>query len=278
MPRVEKSFLDVAKEASLEAGEMLLGQFEQRAYERSSPFELKSAFDLVTAADRASEKLIIEKLSHYFPSHSIQAEEGGGQESGSEYRWYVDPLDGTTNFAHGYPAWSVTMALEKAGELIVGVVFDPNLDNFFWAEKGNGAFLNNQRIQVSQVATLADSLSCTGFPNDSRASNPNIHFFYQMAMETHGVRRGGSAAIDLAYTACGRLDAFWEFGLKPWDLAAGKLLVSEAGGVVTEMRGGVHTVKSADVMADNGLLHHELVARFGEVFRGELRHPMPIVG
>jgi len=267
------SFLDAAIDICLAAGNLL-----RYHYERRIGFELKAEFDLVTEADRASEKLVVERLRQYFPSHSIQAEEGGGQESGSEYRWYVDPLDGTTNFAHGYPAWSVTMALEKGGELVTGVVFDPTRNELFACEKGSGAFLNGKRIQVSRVAKLADSLSCTGFPNHNRGSNPNVHFFYQLAMETHGVRRGGSAAIDLAYTACGRLDAFWEIGLSPWDLAAGKLLVTEAGGICTEMRGGVHTMKSADIMADNGLLHDELAARFAEVFRGELRHAMPAAG
>jgi myo-inositol-1(or 4)-monophosphatase len=264
------SHLDAAIEISLAAGNLLRYHYEQRI-----GFELKAEFDLVTAADRASEKLVVEKLRQYFPTHSIQAEEGGGNESGSEYRWYVDPLDGTTNFAHGYPAWSVTMALEKAGELIVGVVFDPTRNELFACEKGAGSFLNGKRIQVSRVDKLANSLSCTGFPNHNRKSNPNVLFFYQLAMETHGVRRGGSAAIDLAYTACGRLDAFWEIGLSPWDLAAGKLLVTEAGGVCTEMHGGKHEMKSADIMADNGLLHDELIARFAEVYRGELRHPIP---
>ena len=229
----------------------------------------------MTEADKASEKLVIERLRQYFPSHAIQAEEGGGSETGSEYRWYVDPLDGTTNFAHGYPAWSVTMALEKAGELIVGVVFDPNRNELFAAEKGGGAFLNGKRIQVSRIDKLANSLSCTGFPNHNRATNPNVHFFYQLAVETHGVRRGGSAAIDLAYTACGRLDAFWEIGLSPWDLAGGKLLVTEAGGTCTTMRGKKHFVNSPDVLADNGLLHDEIIGRFAEVYRGELRQKMP---
>jgi myo-inositol-1(or 4)-monophosphatase len=266
--------MDAAIEISLAAGNLL-----RYHYERRIGFELKAEFDLVTEADRASEKLVVERLRQYFPSHSIQAEEGGGGESatGSEYRWYVDPLDGTTNFAHGYPAWSVTMALEKAGELIVGVVFDPNRNELFACEKGAGAFLNGKRIQVSRVDKLANSLSCTGFPNHNRKSSPNIHFFYQLAMETHGVRRGGSAAIDLSYTACGRLDAFWEIGLSPWDLAAGKLLVTEAGGVVTTMRGDAHAVTSPDVMADNGLLHEELLARFARIIGGELRHPIPAV-
>lgn len=264
------SFVDAAIETSLAAGNLL-----RYHYERRVGFELKSEFDLVTEADRASEKLVIERLRGYFPDHSIQAEEGGGSEISAEYRWYVDPLDGTTNFAHGYPAWSVTMALEKAGELIAGVVYDPVRNELFAAEKGAGAFLNGKRIRVSSESKLSNSLSCTGFPNHNRGTNPNVHFFYQLAMETHGVRRGGSAAIDLSYTACGRLDAFWEIGLHPWDLAAGKLLVMEAGGVVTDMRGGPHSMASADIIADNGALHGALVDRFAEIFRGELRHRIP---
>jgi len=267
------SFIDAAVEIAHAAGNLLRYYHEKRV-----GFELKGEFDLVTEADKASEKLVVERLRQYFPSHSIQAEEGGGGETGSEYRWYVDPLDGTTNFAHGYPVWSVTLALEKAGELVAGVVFDPNRDEMFAAEKGAGSFLNGHRIQVSKTARLAQSLTCTGFPNHARVGNPNIYFFYQLAMETHGVRRCGSAAIDLSYTAGGRLDAFWEFGLKPWDLAAGKLLVVEAGGICTDMRGGVHSMASEDVMATNGLLHEGMKARFAEVFRGELRQPMPPVG
>jgi myo-inositol-1(or 4)-monophosphatase len=266
------SFLDAAIETSLAAGSLL-----RYHYEKGIGFDLKAEFDLVTEADKASEKLVVERLRRYFPGHSILSEEGGGQEVGSEYRWYVDPLDGTTNFAHGYPAWSVTMALEKAGELIVGIVYDPNRNELFAAEKGGGAFLNGKRIQVSKTGKLANSLSCTGFPNHNRKSNPNVLFFYQLAMESHGVRRGGSAAIDLAYTACGRLDAFWEIGLNPWDLAGGKLLVTEAGGVCTTMRGGKHEMSSPDVIADNGLLHDELVARFDEVFEGKLRQPIPSI-
>ncbi len=267
------SFIEAAIDISLAAGNLL-----RYHYERRIGFELKSEFDLVTEADRASEKLVIERLRALFPDHSIQAEEGGGSELGSEYRWYLDPLDGTTNFAHGYQSWSVTMALEKSGELIAGVVFDPTRNELFSAEKGAGAYLNGKRIHVSQVEKLSQSLTCTGFPNNNRRTNPNIHFFYQMALATHGVRRGGSAAIDLANTACGRLDAFWEIGLSPWDLAAGKLLVMEAGGRVSEMRGAPHAMPSVDILADNGLLHDEMIARFTEIYCGELRYPIPPIG
>src|SRR5437762_5040437 len=220
-------------DSARESGALLATYFERRV-----AFELKGDFDLVTEADRASERLVVERLRSHFPSHSIIAEEGGGHQGKSGYRWYVDPLDGTTNFAHGYPVYNVTMGLEQDGEMLIGVVFDPSRQEMFSAERGAGAYLNNRRIRVSAARRLADSLVSTGFPSRKRHLNVNIHFYHQMAMATHGVRRSGSAAIDLAYVACGRLDAFWEFGLKPWDMAAGAPLVGGGGGAGSDMRGG----------------------------------------
>jgi myo-inositol-1(or 4)-monophosphatase len=266
------SFVEAAAEIAHEAGSLLRHYFERRV-----AFEMKGDYDLVTEADRASEKLVVERLSKQFPLHGIVAEEGGGHDSPSEYRWYVDPLDGTTNFAHSYPVWNVTLGLEKAGELIAGVVFDPNRDELFTAERGAGAFLNGRRIHVSGAARVADSLLSTGFPNHNRATNPNIHFFHELAMSAHGVRRGGSAAIDLAYVAAGRLDGFWEIGLSPWDMAAGILLVEEAGGVCTDMRGTGHHLKSPHILADNGAIHNELVSLFGAIWLGRFPHAMPPV-
>jgi myo-inositol-1(or 4)-monophosphatase len=263
------NYLKTAEEIAREAGALLM-----EYYGRVS-FELKGDFDLVTAADKASEKLVIERLTKHFPEHSIMAEEGGGHESPSEYRWYVDPLDGTTNFAHGYPVFNVTLGLEKAGEMIAGVVFDPTRSEMFRAEKGSGCFLNEKRMYVSKAARLHDSLVSTGFPSQNRHSNANIHFYHQMAMSTHGVRRGGSAAIDLAYVACGRSEAFWEFGLKPWDLAAGILLVDEAGGRHTTMYGKAHRIGSTTLLASNGLIHDETIGLFGELFNGVHRFPLP---
>ena len=267
------SFVETATQVAYEAGSLLRHYFERRVR-----FEMKGEFDLVTEADRASEKLVIERLKQHFPSHGIVAEEGGGHESDSGYRWYVDPLDGTTNFAHGYPIWNVTLALEKDGELIAGVIFDPTRDEMFNAERGSGTFLNGRREQVSEVPRVADSLMCTGFPNHNRATNPNIHFFHELAMSAHGVRRGGSAAIDLAHVASGRLDGFWEIGLSPWDMAAGILLVTEAGGVCTDMKGDPHQLKSPHLLVDNGLIHDELVGMFNRIFRGEVLHRMPLIG
>ncbi|MEP6715432.1 MAG: inositol monophosphatase family protein [Terriglobia bacterium] len=264
------SFVETAAQIAHEAGSLLRHYFERRV-----TFEMKGEHDLVTEADRASEKLVVERLTQAFPEHGIVAEEGGGHTSGSDYRWYVDPLDGTTNFAHSYPVWNVTLALEKAGELIAGVVFDPNRDELFTAERGAGAFLNGRRIFVSKVNSVTDSLLCTGFPNHNRSTNPNIHFFHELAMTAHGVRRGGSAAIDLAYVAAGRLDGFWEIGLSPWDMAAGILLVEEAGGLCTDMAGGRHHLKSPHIVADNGFFHEELLSVFAKRWAGEPGQPMP---
>ena len=265
------AYLETAVEIAREAGALLADYFERRV-----TFELKGDFDLVTVADRASEKLIVERLRTHFPTHGIMAEEGGGQESPSEYRWFVDPLDGTTNFAHSFPMFNVTLGLEKAGEMIAGVIYDPTRQEMFTAERGSGAWLNNRRIHVSAVCRLQDSLASTGFPSRKRHQNVNIHFYHQMAMASHGVRRTGSAAIDLAYVACGRLDAFWEFGLKPWDMAAGTLLVREAGGLISDMQGGAHSVTASDhLLADNGALHEQVLDLFGEIFRGHFRQPIP---
>ncbi len=267
-------YLETAVEIAREAG-ALVGNY----VERRVPFETKGEFDLVTAADRASEKLIVERLRSHFPSHGIVAEEGGGIDSSSEYCWFVDPLDGTTNFAHSFPFFNVTLGLAQAGEMIAGVVFDPVRQEMFTAERGAGAYLNNRRIRVSQCRRVADSLASTGFPSRKRHHNINIHFYYQLAMASHGVRRTGSAALDLAYVAAGRLDFFWEFGLKPWDMAAGTLLVAEAGGRVSDMRGSGHGVTTSDsLLADNGTLHDEILACFAEIFRGTLRFPLPPIG
>jgi myo-inositol-1(or 4)-monophosphatase len=266
LPSYLETALDIAREASA-----LLRNFAGRHIE----FELKGEYDLVTAADRASERLIVQRLRERYPSHSIVAEEGGGNEGSSDFRWYVDPLDGTTNFAHGFPVYNVTLALEQAGQVIAGVIADPNRDEIFTAERGAGAFLNGRRIQVSTVNRVEDALVATGFPSRRRHQNVNVHFFYQLSMLSHGVRRPGAAALDLAYLACGRLDLFWEFNLHPWDIAAGVLMVHEAGGCCTNMLGAPLDLRSSHILADNGLVHEETVALFSEIFLGRYRHPLP---
>jgi myo-inositol-1(or 4)-monophosphatase len=262
------NFLDAAIEIAREAGEVLMAH-------RGVAFELKGEHDLVTAADRASEKLVIQRLRQRFPEHGIFAEEGGRAALEAPLRWYIDPLDGTTNFAHGYPMWNVTLALAKNEEVIAGVVYDPLNRELFAAERGAGARLNGAPIHVSKAPILNESLVSTGFPSRRRHQNVNIHFYYQLAMLTHGVRRSGSAAIDLAYTACGRIEAFWEFGLNSWDMAAGTLLVEEAGGRVSGMRGEALDLHGKYLLADNGLIHAEIVELFAEIFRGEYRNEMP---
>jgi myo-inositol-1(or 4)-monophosphatase len=264
------SYLDQAVEIAREAS-ALIAEYAQRQL----GFDLKGEHDLVTEADRASEKLIVERIRGAFPSHHIVAEEGGSHEGTSEYRWYVDPLDGTTNFAHGFPVYNVNIALERAGELIAGVTADPTRDEIFTAERGAGAFLNGRRIHVSKAARLTDSLAGTGFPSRKRHRNVNIHFFHQISMSTHGVRRAGAAALDLAYVACGRLDLFWEFNLNPWDMAAGVLMIREAGGVVSDMRGAPFDMRGENVFADNGLVHEECMALFADVFAGRYRSALP---
>jgi len=267
------SYLEPAVEIAREAGALV-----SRYFERRIGYQTKGDFDLVTEADRASEKLVVERLRSHFPSHGVVAEEGGGHDPNAEYCWYVDPLDGTTNFAHGFPAFCVSMGLARAGQMVAGVVFDPIHQEMFTAERGAGAYFNNRRIHVSQTKRMADCLGSSGFPARKRHHNVNIHFFYQMAMASHGVRRTGSAALDLAFVACGRLDLFWEFGLKPWDVAAGTLLVTEAGGRVSDMHGAPHSVtQSDDVLADNGALHAEVLEAFADVFAGQLRVPLPPV-
>jgi myo-inositol-1(or 4)-monophosphatase len=266
-------YLETAAEIAREAGALLATYFERRV-----GFELKGEFDLVTEADRASERLVVERLRTHFPTHGIVAEEGGGHDAPSEYCWFVDPLDGTTNFAHGFPVFNVTLGLERAGEPVVGVVYDPIRQELFTAERGAGAYLNNRRIKVSAAKNLSDSLASTGFPSRKRHHNVNIHFYYQLAMASHGVRRTGSAAIDLAYVASGRLDFFWEFGLKPWDMAAGALLVREAGGRVSDMRGAGHSITASDhLLADNGLLHEQVLAIFEKIFAGDFPVQMPTI-
>ena len=264
------SFLETATDITREAGALLLSYLERRV-----GFELKGEHDLVTEADRASERLVVERLRTYFPSHAIVAEEGSSYEGSSEYRWYVDPLDGTTNFAHGFPVFNATIALERAGEMICGVVFDPTRQEMFTAERGGGAYLNNRRIRVTGTAELENCLVATGFPSRRRHLNVNVHFYHQLAMITHGVRRAGAAALDLAYVACGRLDAFWEFSLNPWDMAAGLLLVTEAGGRYTDMAGQPHDLHGPNLLASNGALHDGILAVFRDVFAAKYRYPIP---
>jgi myo-inositol-1(or 4)-monophosphatase len=268
-----------AAEIALEAGALLRGYFE-----RGVATEYKGDVDLVTEADRASEKLIVERLSAAFPGHGVFGEEGARRQMEGTYRWYVDPLDGTTNFAHGFPVFCVSMGLEHRppglaadadGELVAGVIYDPTRDELFTAQAGEGAWLNGRRIHVSRTATLSEALLATGFPSRKRHASPNIHFYQEFTLRSHGVRRAGSAALDLAYTACGRIDGFWEFRLNPWDTAAGALLMREAGGTMTRFDGSPFQLNSEEILATNGLLGGELLALFADMFAGRDLQPIP---
>jgi myo-inositol-1(or 4)-monophosphatase len=246
--------------------------------------EYKGDVDLVTVADRTSEKLIRERLTQAFPEHGIYGEEGTRERLESGFRWYVDPLDGTTNFAHGFPHFCVSMGLEQRpagikpeedGTLVAAVLYDPLLDELFTAERGRGARLNGKPMHVSSTPEMAESLVATGFPSRKRHASPNIHFYQEFTLRSHGVRRAGSAALDLAYVACGRMDAFWEFNLNPWDTAAGILLVEEAGGRVTGFSGDHYRLDSREVLASNGLIHEELMGLFSDMFAGRGLAPIP---
>jgi myo-inositol-1(or 4)-monophosphatase len=252
---VTKSYREAAIEIAQEAGTILCEEFV-----RPLQISYKGEADLVTQADRRSEQAIVAKLTKYFPDHAIVAEEGSGHESttDSEFRWYVDPLDGTTNFAHGYPCFSVSIALARRDTTVVGVVFNPYYNELYVAERFQGATLNGKKIQVSAVKTLAASLLCTGFPTHKRASNANIHYYWDFTLRSHGVRRDGSAALDLACVAAGRFDGFWEFGLNKWDTAAGVLLVEEAGGRVSDFAAAPYQLGGPTILASNGMVHEEM--------------------
>jgi len=268
-----ESFLPAMSAIAREAGALLMDYFHQHL-----KIEYKGDADLVTAADRASEVLIRNRIRENWPNHDILGEEQGLSDQGSDYRWYLDPLDGTTNFAHGYPVFCVSMGLEhrtperrssgEHGSRIAAVIYDPTRDELFTAEQGSGARLNGETIHVSKTATLKESLLATGFPSHKRHKNPNIHFYHQITLQTHGVRRAGSAALDLCNVAAGRYDGFWEFNLNPWDTAAGVLIVEEAGGKVTRFDGSPFELNSRETLASNGLLHEILKHEFEEIFAG----------
>ena len=268
------SFLPAMSDIAREAGALLMQFFHQ-----GLKIEYKGEADLVTAADRASESLIRERIAKQFPLHDVLGEEQGLNDRGSEYRWYVDPLDGTTNFAHGFPVFAVSMGLEQRsgaeGKRIAAVVYDPTRDELFSAELGKGAQLNGKAIRVSQATQLKECLVATGFPSHKRHKNPNIYFYHQITLRTHGVRRAGSAALDLCNVACGRFDGFWEFNLNPWDTAAGILIVQEAGGKASRFDGSPFQLDSNETLASNGLVHEVLLHEFQEIFAGRGLEPLP---
>jgi myo-inositol-1(or 4)-monophosphatase len=272
-------FVPAVSAIAREAGALLMEYFRRRV-----KIEYKGEADLVTEADRNSEALIIRRVREQFPTHAVLGEESGSvaatAASSAGYRWYVDPLDGTTNFAHGFPVFCVSLGIERLNaegkaQRVAAVVYDPTRDELFSAELGRGAFLNGVKVNVSATASVKDSLIATGFPSQKRHKNPNIHFYHQLTMKTHGVRRAGSAALDLCYVACGRYEGFWEFNLNPWDTAAGVLIVQEAGGRVTDFAGGEFDIASRQVLATNGRIHAALMQEFAEIFAGRGLEPLP---
>ena len=237
-----------------EAGKLLMEKFE-----RGIQVEFKGKYDLVTEADRKSEALIVELIREQFPDHDILGEEGDYGHSGSDFRWIVDPLDGTTNYAHGFPWFAVSVALEIRGRLELGVVYNPYVGELYFAERGAGAFLNDRRLKVSKIETMEHSLLATGFAyNHKKCKANNYDYFTHFQKESQACRRPGAASLDLASVAAGRFDGFWEMMLKPWDLAAGILLVEEAGGLVSTFDGQLMTLDSLECLASNGLIHTEM--------------------
>jgi myo-inositol-1(or 4)-monophosphatase len=273
------NFVSIAESIAREAGTLL-----REYYHRGVSAEYKGDVDIVTEADRASEKLIVSRLRSELPAHGVYGEEGARSGLDAEYRWYIDPLDGTTNFAHGFPVFAVVLGCEKRhprlaaeedGEIVAGVTYDPLRDEMFSAAKGEGATLNGKPIHVSPTKLLQESLIATGFPSKKRHESPNVHFYQEFTLRSHGVRRAGSAALDLAYVACGRLEGYWEFKLNPWDTSAGFLLVEEAGGRVTHFDGSPFTLDSREVLATNGLIQAEMEELFAKMFAGKELQAIP---
>jgi myo-inositol-1(or 4)-monophosphatase len=249
--------LELAIEVARQAGRFLkqnVGRIQQ--IDR----KLGQETNLVTEIDRNAERMIVERIKRRYPHHSFLGEEFGGSDEQSEYKWIIDPLDGTTNFTHGLPIFCVSIGLEVNGELRLGVVYDPNLNELFTGERGKGAYLNNRRVHVSTTRRLGESLLVTGFPYDIKTKTDNIFAHFQNFLnEAQAVRRLGSAALDLCYVAAGRFDGYWESFLNPWDMAAGVLIVQEAGGTCTDLRGFPTTIYEKPLLATNGLIHEQMV-------------------
>jgi len=258
-----KPLLDLARSIAMEAGKL---QRERIAEPRR--IETKSThIDLVTDVDRACEHLILERLDRERPEDGVLSEEAGATRDGSTgFCWIIDPLDGTTNYAHGVPHFAVSIGIEKDGERVIGVIYNPMLDELFWGARGHGAWLNESRIAVSSTASLDRSLLATGFAYDVQSNRQNnLDQFSAFMLRAQAVRRAGSAALDLAYVACGRFDGFWEQHLAPWDVAAGLLLIEEAGGTTSDFAGGPAPRSGTRTVAANAALHAEMLRVLAEV-------------
>lgn len=259
-PMGPEALAEVALAATRRAGELL-----REGFGELHQFSLKSSrVDLLTEFDQRAEQEILKVIRRHFPDHGILAEESPSYQGESEYRWIIDPLDGTTNYAHGFPIFAVSIAVERAGELWLGAVYSPILDELFFARAGEGATLNGEPIRVSRTDKLSNALLATGFPYELGRIDANLAHFANFAHRAQAVRRAGAAALDLCYVACGRFDGFWELDLKPWDVAAGALIVREAEGMVSDFRGGELDIHGDEILASNGLIHDELIEVLGE--------------
>lgn len=262
----ETGFLDTAIKAARAASEIILenlGRLSKR------DINLKQASDFVTPVDRDSEEAIIRTIREKFPDHSFLAEESSKDTMAEECLWIIDPLDGTTNYIHSYPMFAVSIALAHRGEIITGVILDPLRDELFTAERDKGAFLNGKAIRVSEISQLQDSLLATGFPFRKKdLIDVYLKLFGNLFRRVSGIRRAGSAALDLAYLACGRCDGFFEIGLSPWDIAAGSLIIQESGGIITDFGGGADYLSTCNIVAASPALHGEILKEVQRVFRG----------
>jgi myo-inositol-1(or 4)-monophosphatase len=246
--------LDFLINISKKAGEYLLSQTSEELH-----IEHKGRIDLVTNADKTSQDIIVKSIEEKFPDHAIIAEEGYDKAGKDGFAWYIDPIDGTTNFVHGVPMFCISIALYNEALPIIGLCHNPSNEETFYAERGKGAFLNGKQIYVSRTANLLDSLVATGFPYKSENMDKVIKCFSNVVGNVQGIRRFGSAALDLSYVACGRFDVFWEMGLKPWDMAAGVLILEEAGGKVTGMNGAAFDLHKGDIVASNKIIHKKFL-------------------
>lgn len=249
-----KDFMKLASEAARQAGKVLREGLGKR-----KRIEYKGEINLVTDIDRRAERVITKLIRTSYPEHAILAEEGKGKKGRTGYKWIIDPLDGTTNYAHGYPCFCSSIALEQEGKVVLGVVYDPLRDELFSAEKAKGAYLNGKRISVSSTGRLIRSLLATGFTYDIKRDQRNLKHFRNFILSSQAIRRDGSAALDLCYLGAGRFDGFWELKLSAWDVAAGALIVEEAGGKVTDFRGGKFSIYSREILASNGRIHQEMI-------------------
>lgn len=250
-----KKYIDIAVELAVKAGD-----YAKKRKGKIKDISFKGDINLVTDIDRTCEHIIVESIKKHFPGHGILSEERYAKITPAEYKWVIDPLDGTTNYVHGLPIYSVSIALEAKGRVILGVVYNPETGDLFKAEIGKGSFMNRKRIRVSKTKTLKRALLVTGFSyNIKKTRQDNIDNFVKFLKTVQAVRRLGSAAMDLCYVACGYFDGFWEMNLHPWDSAAGMLIVREAGGSVTKFDGSQYSFYEKEILATNSKIHSQMI-------------------